>query len=121
VSLSACPKPARVRLGSQYRTTRTHAANAAAAATPAAARGDAEDGDAQLRAVVQAALRGEMGSEGCEGGDEPLGQRLATMQARLCGLEAALERERTRAHWTTAAAGVAAAAALAACVLVVRY
>ena len=44
-----------------------------------------------------------------------------TLQARLCGLEAALERERTRAQWTTAAAGVAAAAALVACVIVVRY
>ena len=43
------------------------------------------------------------------------------LQARLCGLEAALERERTRAQWTTAAAGVAAAAALVACVVVVRY
>ena len=90
----------------------------------AAARGDAEDaedGDARLRAAVQAALRRELGSKGGEGGDEPLGQRLATLQARLCGLEAALERERTRAQWTTAAAGVAAAAALVACVVVVRY
>ena len=66
---------------------------------------------------MQAALRRELGSkggEGGEGGDEPLGQR-------LCGLEAALERERTRTQWTTTAAGVAAAAALVACVVVMRY
>ena len=46
----------------------------------------AEVGEARLRAAVHAALRGELRSEGCEGSEAPLGQRLATLQARLGGL-----------------------------------
>ena len=80
--------------------------------------GGAERADARLRAAVQAAVRAELGSEG---GDEPLKLRLDTVQERLCGLEASLEHERARAQWATAAAGVATAAALVACVVVMRY